>query len=92
MTTQFQKTIEHLLKSHNLFEAFLNQSSFHVRFDMKGLEWSHRLVTVARVQGKGECSRSSGSGVGSGVVRCGAVSVTREVWTAEKDSGDSGNA
>ena len=41
MSTQFQKSIEHLLKSHNLFEAFQNQSSFHVRFDMKGYQ---RLV------------------------------------------------
>ena len=41
MTTQFQKTIEHLLKSHNLLDAFLNQSSFHVLFDTKGYQ---RLV------------------------------------------------
>ena len=41
MNTQFQKTIEHLLKSHNLFEDFQNHSSFHVRFDMKGYQ---RLV------------------------------------------------
>lgn len=52
MTTQFQKTIEHLLKSHNLFEAFLNQSSFHVRFDMKGyqrlvIERHGELISVA---------------------------------------------
>ena len=41
MTTQFQKTIEHLLKSHNLLDAFLNRSSFHVGLDMKGYQ---RLV------------------------------------------------
>lgn len=41
MSTQFQKSIEYLLKSHNLFEDFQNQSSFHVRFDMKGYQ---RLV------------------------------------------------
>jgi len=41
MTTQFQKTIEHLLKFHNLLDAFQNQSSFHVRFHMKGYQ---RLV------------------------------------------------
>jgi len=41
MSTQFQKAIEHLLKSHNLIEDFQNQSSFHVRFDMKGYQ---RLV------------------------------------------------
>jgi hypothetical protein len=41
MTTQFQTVIEHLLKTHNLLDAFHTQSSFHVRFDMKGYQ---RLV------------------------------------------------
>lgn len=52
MSTQFQKTIEHLLKSHNLLDAFQNQSSFHVRFDMKGyqrlvIERHGELISVA---------------------------------------------
>ncbi len=33
MTTLFQETIEHLLKSHHLLEDFQNQDSFHVRFE-----------------------------------------------------------
>ena len=41
MTTIFQTTIEHLLKAHNLLEAFQSQLDFHVRFDMPGYE---RLV------------------------------------------------
>ncbi len=41
MTTLFQTTIEHLLKTHDLFEAFQSQSDFHVRFDMPGYQ---RLV------------------------------------------------
>ena len=41
MITQFQKIIEHLLKSHNLLDDFHSQESFHVRFDMKGYQ---RLV------------------------------------------------
>ena len=52
MTTQFQKTIEHLLKSHNLLDAFQNESNFHVRFDMKGyqrlvIERHGELISVA---------------------------------------------
>jgi hypothetical protein len=34
MKTLFQTTIEHLLKSHNLLEAFQTQEHFHVRFEM----------------------------------------------------------
>ena len=41
MTTQFQKTIERLLKSHNLLDDFHRQESFHVRFDKAGYQ---RLV------------------------------------------------
>lgn len=41
MTTLFQETIEHLLKSHNLLEDFQNKNSFHVRFVMTGYQ---RLV------------------------------------------------
>jgi len=41
MTTTFQTTIEHLLKAHNLLEAFHSQPDFHVRFDMPGYQ---RLV------------------------------------------------
>ena len=36
MTTLFQETIEHLLKSHNLFKDFQNKDSFHVRFEKTG--------------------------------------------------------
>ncbi|HKJ40081.1 MAG TPA: hypothetical protein VJ972_14990 [Anaerolineales bacterium] len=41
MTTQFQKAIEHLLKSHNLLDDFQQQETFHVRFDKPGYQ---RLV------------------------------------------------
>jgi hypothetical protein len=41
MTTLFQTTIEHLLKSHSLLESFQTQESFHVRFDKPGYQ---RLV------------------------------------------------
>src|SRR5258708_26419931 len=41
MKTLFQTTIEHLLKSHNLLDAFQSQDSFHVRFDKPGYQ---RLV------------------------------------------------
>jgi hypothetical protein len=41
MTTLFQNTIEHLLKSHNLLEEFQTKDSFHVRFDKPGYQ---RLV------------------------------------------------
>ncbi|MFZ5903192.1 MAG: DUF6908 domain-containing protein [Chloroflexota bacterium] len=34
MTTLFQETIEHLLKSRHLLDAFQSQEDFHVRFDM----------------------------------------------------------
>jgi hypothetical protein len=37
----FQKDIEWLLKTHNILEAFQNQTTFHVRFDMSGFD---RLV------------------------------------------------
>jgi hypothetical protein len=52
MTTLFQTTIEHLLKSHNLLEAFQHQDSFHVRFDKPGyqrlvIERHHELISVA---------------------------------------------
>lgn len=38
MTTLFQETIEHLLKSHNLLEDFQNNDSFHVRFEKRGYQ------------------------------------------------------
>ena len=38
MTTQFQTTIEHLLKSHDLWESFQNQDSFHVRLEKAGYQ------------------------------------------------------
>ena len=41
MSTLFQTTIENLLKSHHLLDAFQTQRDFHVRFDMSGYE---RLV------------------------------------------------
>ena len=41
MSTFFQTTIEHVLKSHHLLDAFQTQEDFHVRFDMPGYE---RLV------------------------------------------------
>jgi len=41
MTTLFQETIEHLLKSHHLLEDFQNKDSFHARFVMSGYQ---RLV------------------------------------------------
>jgi uncharacterized protein DUF6908 len=41
MTTLFQETIEHLLKTHNLLDAFHKQETFHVRFDKPGYQ---RLV------------------------------------------------
>ena len=34
MKTLFQTTIEHLLKSHNLLEAFQTQEHFNIRFEM----------------------------------------------------------
>jgi hypothetical protein len=33
MKTIFQTTIEHLLKAHDLLDAFQSQDSFHVRFE-----------------------------------------------------------
>ena len=52
MTTQFQKTIEHLLKSHNLLDDFHSQESFHVRFDKTGyqrlvIERHGKMISVA---------------------------------------------
>ncbi len=41
MSTLFQTIIEHLLKSHQLLDAFQSQEDFHIRFDMPGYE---RLV------------------------------------------------
>lgn len=38
MTTLFQKTVEHLLKSHNLFEEFQRKNSFHVRLEKAGYQ------------------------------------------------------
>jgi hypothetical protein len=38
MTTLFQTTIEHLLKSHKLLENFQKQDSFHVRFEKTGYQ------------------------------------------------------
>ena len=37
----FQNDIEWLLKAHNILEAFQDQTTFHVRFDMPGFD---RLV------------------------------------------------
>ena len=52
MSTQFQKTIEHLLQSHKLLEGFQEGPHFHVRFDMRGyqrlvIERHHELISVA---------------------------------------------
>ncbi|MBX3038574.1 MAG: hypothetical protein KF758_16810 [Anaerolineales bacterium] len=52
MTTLFQNTIEHLLKSHNLLKEFQQQDSFHVRFDKPGyqrlvIERHGELISVA---------------------------------------------
>lgn len=41
MSTLFQTTIEHLLKSHNLLDRFHSQTDFHVRFDQPNYQ---RLV------------------------------------------------
>ena len=41
MTTLFQTTIEHLLRSHEVLEEFQTQNDFHVRFNMPGYD---RLV------------------------------------------------
>lgn len=41
MTTLFQKTIEHLLQSHNLLEDFETKDSFYARFEKSGYQ---RLV------------------------------------------------
>jgi len=38
MTTLFQVTIEHLLKSHNLLGDFQAKGSFHVRFEKTGYQ------------------------------------------------------
>ena len=52
MTTLFQETIEHLLKSHNLLEDFQNKDSFHVRFEKTGyqplvIERHGEMISVA---------------------------------------------
>jgi hypothetical protein len=52
MTTLFQETIEHLLKSHNLMEDFQNKDSFHVRFEKTGyqplvIERHSEMISVA---------------------------------------------
>jgi len=52
MKTIFQTTIEHLLKTHNLLEAFQTQVTFHVRFDKPGyqrlvIERHGELISVA---------------------------------------------
>ena len=52
MTTLFQETIEHLLKSHNLLDDFQNKDSFHVRFDKTGyqplvIERHGEMISVA---------------------------------------------
>jgi len=52
MKTIFQSTIEHLLKSHNLLEAFQTQETFHVRFDKPGyqrlvIERHDEMISVA---------------------------------------------
>ena len=38
MTILFQETIEHLLKTHDLLDAFQSQGSFHVRFEKPGYQ------------------------------------------------------
>jgi hypothetical protein len=52
MTTLFQETIEHLLKSHHLLDAFQTREDFHVRFDMPPyqplvIERHGELISVA---------------------------------------------
>src|SRR5581483_4175236 len=52
MTTLFQETIEHLLKSHHLLDAFRTQEELHVRFDMPPyqplvIERHGKLISVA---------------------------------------------
>ena len=52
MTTLFQETIEHLLKSHNLLDDFQNKDSFHVRFEKTGyqplvIERHSEMISVA---------------------------------------------
>ncbi len=52
MTTLFQTTIEHLLRSHELLEQFQTQTDFHVRFDMPHydrlvIERHDALISVA---------------------------------------------
>ena len=52
MTTLFQETIEHLLKSHNLLDDFQNKDSFHVRFEKTGyqplvIERHGEMISVA---------------------------------------------
>ena len=52
MKTLFQITIEHLLKSHDQWEAFQSQEHFHLRLDMPHfdrlvIERHHDLISVA---------------------------------------------
>jgi len=52
MTTLFQTTIEHLLRSHELLEQFQTQTDSHVRFDMPHydrlvIERHDALISVA---------------------------------------------
>ncbi len=52
MSTLFQTTIEHLLKSHHLLDAFQTQEDFHARFDMPPyqplvIERHGELISVA---------------------------------------------
>ncbi len=52
MTTLFQTTIEHLLRSLEVLEQFQTQTDFHVRFDMPHydrlvIERHYALISVA---------------------------------------------
>ena len=52
MKTIFQTTIEHLLKTHNLLDAFRSKDSFHVRFEKAGyqplvIERHSEMISVA---------------------------------------------
>ena len=52
MSTLFQTTIEHVLKSHHLLDAFQTKEDFHVRFDLPPyqplvIERHGELISVA---------------------------------------------
>jgi hypothetical protein len=52
MPTLFQTTIEHLLQSHQLLDAFQSRLDFHVRFNLPGyqrlvIERHGELISVA---------------------------------------------